>query len=130
MAMGSWGPYVFQVSDKSMFALRDITRTAGSNWSTHSIINGKPKVQYQAPTLRTASGAVTLRADYGVKPRTQLEKMANAAEGSAAYPLIIGGRPLSKNPMRLTGISETWNTIYNGGELFSADVSLTFEEYV
>lgn len=130
MAMGSWGPYVFQVSDKKMFALRDINRTAGSTWATHTTIKGKPKTQYQAPALRTAGGSVTLRADYGVKPRTQLEEMAKAAEGSRAYPLIIGGRPLSQNPMRLTGISETWNTVYNGGELFSAEVSLSFEEYV
>lgn len=130
MAMGSWGPYVFQVSDTKMFALRDITRSAGSTWATHNTIKGKPKTQYQAAALRTASGVVTLRADYGVKPRAQLEEMADAAEGSKVYPLIIGGRPLSKNPMRLTGISETWNTVYNGGELFSAEVSLTFEEYI
>lgn len=130
MAMGSWGPFVFQVSDKKMLVLRDISRSAGSTWSTHNLIKGKPKAQYQAPALRGASGAVTLRADYGVKPRTQLEALATAAEGSRAYPLIIGGRPLSQYPMRLTSVSEAWNTVYNGGELFSAEVSLTFEEYV
>lgn len=130
MAMGSWGPFVFQVSDKKMFSLRDITRTAGSNWSTHSTIKGKPKVQYQAPNLRTASGSVTLRADYGIKPRQQLEELVKAAEGSVAYPLIIGGKPLSQNPMRLREVSETWGTVYNGGELFSAEVSLSFEEYL
>lgn len=130
MAMGSWGPFVFQVSDRKMLALRDISRTAGSTWATHNTIKGKPKTQYHAANLRGASGTVTLRADYGVKPRVQLEAMAKAAEGAKAYPLIIGGRPLSLNPMRLTGVSEAWNTVYNGGELFSAEVSLTFEEYV
>jgi len=130
LAIGSWGPYVFQVSDDKIFVLRDITRTAGSNWSTHNTIKGKPKTQYQAPVLRGAAGTVTLRADHGVRPRTQLEELAKAAEGSRAYPLIIGGKPLSQNPMRLTGVSETWNTVYNGGELFSAEVSLTFQEYV
>ena len=130
MAIGSWGPFVFQVSDQKVFALKDITRSAGSSWATHNTIKGKPKTQYQAPTLRGTSGAVQLRADYGVKPREQLEAMAKAAEGSQVYPLIIGGKPLAQNPMRLTGISETWNTVYNGGELFSAEVSLTFEEYV
>lgn len=130
MAMGSWGPFIFKVSDKKIFALQDITRTAGSTWATHTPIKGRPRVQYQGAALRTASGTVTLRADHGVKPRKQLEEMANAAEGYMAYPLIIGGRPLSKNPMRLTDISETWNTVFNGGELFAADVSLTFEEYV
>ena len=130
MAMGSWGPFVFEVSDRKMLALRDITRTAGSTWSTHNTIEGKPKTQYQAPKLRTVSGAVTLRADYGVKPRAQLEDLAKASEKANVYPLIIGGKPLSQKPMRLTGVSETWNTVYNGGELFSAEVSLTFEEYV
>lgn len=130
MAIGSWGPFVFEVSDQKVFALRDISRSAGSNWSTHALIKSKPKTQYQAPTLRTATGSVTLRADYGVKPREQLEALAKAAEGSRAYHLIIGGRPVSQNYMRLTSVSETWNTVYNGGELFSAEVSLTFEEYV
>ena len=130
MAMGSWGPFVFQVSDRKMLALRDISRSAGSNWSTHNTIKGKPKTQYQAPKLRTVSGSVTIRADYGVKPRAQLDAMVRAAEGSQAYPLIIGRKPLSPKPMRLTEVSETWNTVYNGGELFSAEVSLTFEEYV
>lgn len=130
MAMGSWGPFVFQTSDDKLLHLRDITRSAGSTWSNHDLIKGKPKAQYQAPALRTASGAVTLRADYGVKPRTLLEQLAKAAEGSVAHPLIIGGKPLSQHPMRLTGVSETWNTVYSGGELFSAEVSLTFEEYV
>lgn len=130
MAMGSWGPFVFQTSDKKMFALHGISRSTGSSWATHNTIKGKPKVQYQAATLRSASGTVTLRADYGIKPRVQLDKMASAAEKSKVYPLIIGGKPLSTYPMRLTGISETWNTVYNGGELFSAEVSLTFEEYV
>lgn len=130
MAMGSWGPFVFQISDKKMLVLRDISRTAGSTWSMHNTIKGKPKAQYQAPTLRGASGSVTLRADYGVKPRAQLEALANAAESSRVYPLIIGGKPLSHNPMRLMEVSEAWNTVYNGGELFSAEVSLTFEEYV
>lgn len=130
MAIGSWGPFVFQVSDKKMLALRDISRSAGSKWATHDTIEGKPKTQYQAPTLRAVSGSVMLRADYGVKPRAQLEALAEASEGPKAYPLIIGGKPLSQNPMRLTGVSEAWNTVYNGGELFSAEVSLTFEEYV
>jgi len=130
MAMGSWGSFVFKVSADTIIAPRDISRSAGSNWSTHTLISGKPKAQYQAPTLRTASFNVTLRADYGVKPRKQLEAMAHAAEGHAAYPLIIGGKQLASNPFRLTGVSETWNTVYNGGELFSAEVALTFEEYV
>ena len=130
MSMGSWGRFVFKVSSRTVIAPRDISRSAGSNWVTHDRIIGKPKAQYQGSTLRSVSFNVLLRADYGVKPRHQLDALANMAESRHAWPLIIGGKQMAQNPFRLTGVSETWNTVYNGGELFSAEVALTFEEYV
>jgi len=128
--IGHWGPLVFSVSDEKAFTLTGITRTAGSTWATHTTIKGKPKSQYQAPSLRKANGNVQLRADHGVKPRAQLEKMADYSEKGYAYPLVIGGVPVSANRMKLVNVSETWGNVYSGGELFSAEVSLEFEEYV
>lgn len=130
MSMGSWGHFIFKVSSKTIMAPQDIARSAGSNWAMHNTIGGKPKAQYQGPALRSVTCKIQLRADFGVKPRQQLDQLANMAELRYAWPLIIGGKQLAKNPFRLTGVSETWNTVYNGGELFSAEVALTFEEYV
>lgn len=130
MSMGSWGSIVFKVSSRTVMVPKDITRKTGSNWATHNLISGKPKSQYQGAELRSVSLSVVLRADYGVRPRQQLERLANMAELPYAHPLIIGGKQLAKNPFRLVSVSETWNTVYNGGELFSAEVALTFEEYV
>ena len=50
-------------------------------------------------------------------------------EGTAEY-LILGFRPVGKNRFRLTGSSETWDLIYNRGELVRAKLTLTLEEYV
>ncbi len=48
--------------------------------------------------------------------------------GTAEY-LVIGARPVGKNPFRLTGSSETWDRIYNKGELAKATMTITLEEY-
>ena len=56
----------------------------------------------------------------------RVEGMVEA--GTAEY-LVIGNRPVGGNPFRLTGSSETWNTIFNRGELAKATLSITLEEY-
>lgn len=50
-------------------------------------------------------------------------------ETGTAERLVIGTRPVGKNPVRLTGSSETWDVIYNRGELARATMTITLEEY-
>jgi hypothetical protein len=62
--------------------------------------------------------------------REMLDSLSRMAEGSETYELIIGGVPVGENRWRLLQISETWETVYNGGELFQAKVSLKLSEYL
>jgi hypothetical protein len=48
--------------------------------------------------------------------------------GTAEY-LVIGTRPVGRNPFRLTGSSETWDKVYSRGELAKATMTITLEEY-
>ena len=48
--------------------------------------------------------------------------------GSAEY-FILGNRPVGVNRFRVTGSSETWDLIYNRGELARASLTITLEEY-
>lgn len=41
----------------------------------------------------------------------------------------IGGKKIGKNKMYLESVSETWDEIWNKGELARATLSLTFSEY-
>jgi hypothetical protein len=49
--------------------------------------------------------------------------------GIADY-LVIGGRYVGDNPYILTDMSETWEEIWEQGQLFKATVKLSFKEYV
>ena len=128
--VGSWGPFVFDVSASRIFTIANgATRKSSSNWATHDRVEGKPRTQYQGAGLRGVNVTIKLRADYGVPPAKTLEQLHNAAEGRNVYPLIIGGVPQAQNPMRLTGCNETKDLSLGDGALYSATAALTFEEY-
>lgn len=129
MAVGTYGDILFETSDEKVFAPDKLQRSVSGVWQTHKLRGRKPRTEYFGPGLRKVTFRMTLLATLGVRPRAMLERLAAIAEGRQAYPLIIGGKPLADGPMRLVSLSEEWNTVYRGGELAAATVSVTMEEY-
>ena len=131
MAGGNWGKdIVFSVSDRKVQTFKDMTRTVGSQWATHSRIGRKDQAEYLRPTLQKITFTMELNALYGVNPRTMLNKLANLAERGTVNTLVIGGKRVGSYRWRITDISEEWETIYNGGELARAKVNVTMQEYL
>lgn len=130
MAIGNFGSIVFETSDRKIMTPRGINQTVGSSWAVHDTIGGKQKTEYTGKNLRTFSFEITLSAELGVRPRKMLQQLEELAEGREVFPLVIGGKPVGENMWRLVSISEEWNTVLNRGELISATVSLSLEEYV
>ena len=130
MAIGTLGRnVVFEVSDDRVFTFSELTREVTSRWTNHEPQGGKPKPEFLGAGLQTASLTITLSSALGVRPRTVLEEIENMVETGTAERLVIGTRPVGKNPVRLTGSSETWDVIYNRGELARATMTITLEEY-
>lgn len=127
--VGSYGSVIFQVTSKKVLTPSKITRTLGATYATHTLIKNKPRKQLIGAKPEALTLDITLRADLGYKPRDMLETLRKMAENGVAANLIIGGRPASKLPLVILTISETWDTVLQGGELFQASVSLTLEEY-
>lgn len=130
-SIGSWGKnLVFEVSAYSIRTFKDLKTTAGAKYADIELLEGKPRKQYIAPTNRTASMTVTIRADQNwLKPRDLIDVLQKSVENGEANYLIVGGVPLSTNPYILTGINADWSLIYSRGELYKADLELSFEEY-
>ena len=76
------------------------------------------------PVIRALSAAL------GVRPRRVLERIEEMVETGTAEYFILGFRPVGKNRFRLTGSSESWDLVYNRGELARAKLTITLEEYV
>lgn len=131
MAVGNWGKdIIFSVSDRKVQTFKDMTRTVGSQWATHSRIGRKDQVEYLRPALQKITFTMELDAWYGVNPRAMLDKLAALAERGTVNALVIGGRRVGNYRWRITDLSEEWETIYNRGELTRAKVSVTMQEYL
>lgn len=98
-------------------------------WHTHNIVNGKPKSEFAGPDSSSVTLEAVLAAERGVRPRATLEKLEKACESGTVDYLYIGGKKVGTGKMKLESISETWDEIWNSGQLVKAKVSLTFSEY-
>lgn len=128
--IGTLGPnLIFTVSDDYVLTFSGMTRDVSGRWATHETLGIKPRAEFLGPGLQNVSLPITLSAGLGVKPRLMLDLVEQMVETGDAEYLILGYRPVGKNRFRVTGSSETWDVIYNQGELARAKLTLTLEEY-
>ena len=128
--IGTLGPaLIFTVSDDYVLTFDGMTRDVSSRWATHETPGVKPRAEFLGPGLQTVSLPITLSSGLGVRPRLMLDLVEQMVETGDAEYLILGFRPVGKNRFRVTGSSETWDLLYNRGELARAKLTLTLEEY-
>lgn len=130
MATGSFMGRAFTVSSWRILTPSDLKGKAGSDWALHETVGRKARSQYLAPKLKSYSFDLLLRAQDGVSPRSTLEFYQRASENGMADWFVIGGRPLSPYPFKITSISDEWNAVLNGGALVECMVNMTIEEYL
>ena len=128
--IGTLGPnLIFSVSDDYVLTFSGMTRALSGRWATHETPGVKPRAEFLGPGLQTGSLPITLSAGLGVKPREMLERVEQRVETGDTGQVHPGYRPVGKNRFRVTASSETWDVIYNRGELARAKLTLTLEEY-
>jgi hypothetical protein len=130
MVIGTLGKkIVFRVSDQQAVILQSMSREISGRWAEHEAMGAKPKAEFLGAGNQTVKLDIYLSAGLGIRPRTVLEAVEAMVEAGTAEYLIIGNRPVGKNPFRLTGSSETWGAMYSRGQLAKATLSITLEEY-
>ena len=128
--IGGFGEVVFSTSDQRILNFDNMKQSVSGQWSKHKLIGRKPKGEFNGADLRKVTFSMLLDVNLGVRPRKMLELLENMVENGFVDYLVIGNRAIGNNRFCITGISETWDTVYNGGELAQATVNVTMEEYV
>lgn len=128
--IGYYGLHIFETSDKKILNFTGLKIDTTARFATHEIIGRKPVTEYVGPGLMALSFTIDLNGNFGVKPRDEMEKWREFAENGTAQILVVGGKPIGENLWVVKSISEAWNTIFNGGELFSGKIDVSMEEYV
>lgn len=127
--IGAFMGLTFEVSSQKLLTVKGLQGSSGSEWASHDRTGGKARAQWIAPKIRRYSLELRLRAQDGVNPRETLEQLQRAAESPAADHFIIGERPLSDLPFRITELTDSWDTVISNGVLTACTVGLTIEEY-
>ena len=127
--MAQWGDIKFSVSSKKVFSFRGMKRSYSARWAEHNIIGARPRMEYQGAGMDEITIEVVLDAELGVKPRSAMQRFRGAAKaGKAAY-FYVGGKRVAVNKFYIESGSESWDMIWNKGELSRATASITFKEY-
>ena len=128
--LGCWGAdLIFEVNSKKILTAKDIKVSQDSRWTKHNILQNVPRGEFSGPDTMGVTLTITLSAEHGVKPRSTVEKIRKANRSGQVEYLVIGGKIMGSNKMAITATSETWDAIYNKGELVKAKIDVTFMEY-
>lgn len=130
MKIGSYGDIIFEVSDKKAQTFKDFERSGSARWNDHEIIGMKSKSEFSGPGLDDLSITILLKAELGVNPIKQIEKLRAMKDGGKVAPFIVGDKPISKNYWSIQQMSESHKVIDSKGNTMSAEVSLSLKEYV
>lgn len=131
MAVGSLGQkIIFEVSDKKILTFKDLKKTVSGKWQKHEIILNKAKQEFLGPELQSLTFSINVNAALGVKPNEVITEIENVIETGQPQTFILGGKPMGNDLWVITSMTEAWNTVLNGGQLLSASLDLSLEEYL
>ena len=128
--IGSFGKTVtFETSDQRILSFKGFKREIKGRWASHERVGKKPLKQFLGPDADSVTFTVTLNAWHGVKPRSTLDRIEQSVKKGTPEYLVIASQRVCSGKMVITSASQTWDEIYNKGELVRASVELTLEEY-
>lgn len=129
--LGNFGKTIkFEVSSDKILTFNKLKRTQSGRWAQHQVLGKPARSEFQGPGLTTASMQVVLSAEHGIKPRSMISKIEKAVRTGQVETLVIGGKVFGWGcKWYIESVSETWDEVWNGGELVKATATLNFTEY-
>jgi phage protein U len=128
--IGYYADIIFETSDQRIMTFSGLKRESSGRWLSHDLIGIKPKSEFLGPGLQTITFTVLLNGSYGVKPREEMDLWLGYAEKGTADLFVINDAPLGDDLWVVKSVSQVWDTVFNGGELYSGKVDVTIEEYI
>ena len=131
-SLGLFGETIkFEVSSDKILTFEQMKVTQAGRWATHPIIMKAPKSEFLGADLKECSMEVTLSAEHGVKPRATIDKIEKAVRSGVVDIIAIGGKIFGGNGHKwyIESVSETWDEVWNMGELVKATIKMNFKEY-
>lgn len=128
--IGSYAGLAFEVTDKKVLTFDEFSRETSPRWDTHEIQSNKPLLEFRGPGLDEITFTIKLRADLGVNPKKQIEKLRNFANSGKTSLFVLGSKAISSNHWVIDTLRETVQKVDNKGNILSIEAELTLKEYM
>lgn len=129
MLVGFMADIPFIVSSHYIRTFDDYGRGSAGRWAQHDIIGDKPVLEFIGPDMEIISFSMQLRADQGIDPSKELEKLRKLRDTGQYFPLVIGGKLITDNMWVIESLDESVSFWGKFGSIMSAKVSVTLKEY-
>lgn len=127
--IGSFGDIIFEISSKKIKTFKDFERSGSARWEKHEINYRKPKLEFIGPDLETITYTILFKAELGINPIKEIEKLRKMRDTGKVASFIIGGKSISSNQWAIKDVRETNNEFDNKGNLLRSVVEVDLEEY-
>jgi len=120
---------LFEMSPDKILTLQNFTRQNGVRFAKHDTLLKKPISQYIGQDLDNISFDNTLRADLGVNPKNEFNKLIRLQRDGETLSIVLGKRAFGIYRWRITNLNILEERINNEGICTKAVVNIRFEEY-
>jgi len=130
MPIGMYDDIIFETSDRRILTFQGFTRNASANWHEHDRYLRKPAGEFLGPELDTVTFTVQLNASLGVNPQYEADRWLIKCRAGTVGTLMVGNKGYGVDKWRVDDVSQSFNTVYQNGKVYSIDVDVTLTEYV
>jgi len=129
MRVGSLGDVIFEAGgDGRLMTPSEVQLDSAARFEEHKVVGAPPRLEFLSAELTAMSLPIRLRADMGVNPAEEAEKIvALCREGKVAR-LILAGRNMGD--VVIESVTQTWRLLAPNGGPYLLDLTLKLKEYV
>lgn len=128
--IGCLGDIAFTVSERVVYTLDNMVWSGSARYATHQRHMNHALTEFTGLDPDKITFSVTLSADLGIDPNTEIKKIFDIKRSGTPVPLTIGTKGYGKYRWNITGIEVKPIAFYRNGDVHTATVSITLQEYL
>lgn len=130
MQIGTLGDIVFEVSDSAVLTISNMIWSGSARYSTHQRHGTHALTEFTGLDPDSLTFDVVISTYLGYDPMTEVTKIWKYEREGTSLPLTIGTHAYGKYRWSITAHRMTPSSYDGAGNITSATVSLTLQEYL
>lgn len=130
MQVGSLGNIVFTVSDDTVKTISNFVWSGSARYSTHQRHLTNALTEFTGIDPDSITVDVVVSAYLGVNPMTEIKRIVEYEQSGTVLPLTVGTQSYGRYRWVISGHKTKIQTYDGRGNVTSATISLTLQEYL